>query len=73
MRIVPLALWLLCVSATPARAQADPAASLTRMPIKEVTVFKDGHAFVVHQGRVPVDAKGHVVLDRLPTPVLGTF
>jgi hypothetical protein len=73
MRIVLLVLWLHCLSLTPARAQAEPAAALTRMPIKEVTVFKDGHAFVVHQGRAPVDAKGHVVLDRLPTPVLGTF
>ena len=73
MRIVVLALGMLCISLAPARAQVEPAASLTRMPIKEVTVFKDGHAFVVHQGRVSVDAKGHVVLDRLPTPVLGTF
>jgi hypothetical protein len=73
MRIVLLALWMLCVSFVPARAQAEPAGALTRMPIKEVTVFKDGHAFVVHQGRVPVDTKGHVVLDRLPTPLLGTF
>ena len=73
MRLVALALWMLCVPFTPARAQAEPAASLTRMPIKEVTVFKDGHAFVVHQGRLPVDARGHVVLDRLPTPLLGTF
>jgi hypothetical protein len=53
--------------------QPAPAASLTRMPVKEVTVFKDGHAFVVHQGRVPCDARGFVVLDRLPAPVLGTF
>jgi hypothetical protein len=64
---------MLCVCYVPARAQAGPAGSLSRMPIKEVTVFKDGHAFVVHQGRVPVDARGHVVLDRLPTPLLGTF
>jgi hypothetical protein len=73
MRIVLVALWTLCVCLTPAHAQAEPAAALKRMPIKEVTVFKDGHAFVVHEGRLPVDAKGHVVLDRLPTPVLGTF
>ncbi len=73
MRIALLALWALCVCVTSALAQAEPAATLARMPIKEVTVFKDGHAFVVHQGRLPVDAKGHVVLDRLPTPVLGTF
>jgi hypothetical protein len=75
MRIVLLALWILHASfpAGQAEAQAEPAAALTRMPIKEVTVFKDGHAFVVHQGRVPVDTKGFVVLDRLPTPLLGTF
>src|SRR5262245_54398557 len=73
MRVVLLALTLLCVRLTSTQAQAEPAAALARMPIREVTVFKDGHAFVVHQGRLPVDAKGHVVLDRLPTPVLGTF
>jgi hypothetical protein len=75
MRTFMPALWMLCTGFTPARAaiQAEPAGSLTRMPIKEVTIFKDGHAFVVHQGRVPVDAKGLVVLDRLPMPVLGTF
>jgi hypothetical protein len=50
MRIVLLALWMLCVWLTPARTQDEPAGSLTRMPIKEVTVFKDGHAFVVHPG-----------------------
>jgi hypothetical protein len=75
MRIVLLALGML--SASPlygrAAAQAEPAGALARMPIKEVTVFKDGHAFVVHQGRLPVDAKGLVVLDRLPAPLLGTF
>jgi hypothetical protein len=75
MKLVVLALGLLCASVIPAQAQppAEQAASLTRMPIKEVTVFKDGHAFVVHQGRVATDAKGRVVLDRLPAPVLGTF
>ena len=75
MRVASPALWMLCISLTSVavRAQGEPAGGLRRMPIKEVTVFKDGHAFVVHQGRVAVDANGHVVLDRLPTPVLGTF
>ncbi|MCL4180380.1 MAG: hypothetical protein KJ072_21870 [Verrucomicrobia bacterium] len=44
-----------------------------RLPIKEVTVFKDGHAFVLHEGRLPVDAQGRGSLDYLPTPVIGTF
>jgi hypothetical protein len=43
------------------------------MPVKEVTVFKDGHAYVVHSGKMPVNAEGNVEMDYLPTPVLGTF
>ncbi len=57
-------------------ARAEPAAALgalAKMPVKEVTVFKDGHAYVVHQGTMPVDAGGNVILDLLPQPVLGTF
>src|SRR5213075_3023225 len=55
---------------------ADPATPLTalaRMPVKEITVFKDGHAFLLHSGKMPVDAAGNVLLDALPQPVLGTF
>ena len=47
--------------------------SLANMPVKEVTVFKDGHAFVLHEGRMPTDAEGNIVLDYLPTPIIGTF
>lgn len=64
---------LLAISA-PGRA-AEPAAplgALAKMPVKEVTVFKDGHAYVVHQGTMPTEG-GNVLLDLLPTPVLGTF
>jgi hypothetical protein len=57
---------------TPAAATPG-AATLADMPIREVTVFKDGHAFVLHEGKVPTDAAGQVVLDYLPAPVLGTF
>ncbi|MGC4042397.1 MAG: hypothetical protein QM758_01180 [Armatimonas sp.] len=42
------------------------------LPVKEVTVFKDGHAFVLAEGRLPVK-DGVAVLDELPMPVLGTF
>src|SRR5579859_5310063 len=44
-------------------AAADPAAplsALAKMPVKEITVFKDGHAFVLHEGKMPTDAKGDV-------------
>ncbi len=48
-------------------------ATLASMPIREVSIFKDGHAFVSHSGKVPTDPDGNVILDYLPTPILGTF
>lgn len=53
--------------------QAAPLSALARMPVKEVTVFKDGHAFVLHEGAMATDATGNVMMDYLPAPVLGTF
>jgi hypothetical protein len=44
-----------------------------KLPVREVTVFKDGHAFVVHQGVLPTNPDGNVIMDYLPTPVIGTF
>ncbi|RYG70287.1 hypothetical protein EON80_08235 [bacterium] len=44
-----------------------------KLPVREVTVFKDGHAFVLHEGSLPVGNSGEVTLDYLPTPVIGTF
>lgn len=52
---------------------AVPAAAVARLPIHEVTVFKDGYAWVLQRGVMPVDGAGKVVLDNLPVPVLGTF
>jgi hypothetical protein len=70
-------LWLLpllgLVAAHAAADDAAPLSALAKMPVKEVTVFKDGHAFVLHEGNMPVDAAGDVRMDYLPTPVLGTF
>lgn len=70
------AAWVIAVSIVTAPLAAAPAASgqrMPRMPVKEVTVFKDGHAFVLHAGRMATSEAGHVVLDELPSPVLGTF
>jgi hypothetical protein len=53
--------------------KAAPLSTFARLPIKEITVFKDGHAFVAHEGEMPTDEKGNVIMDYLPTPVLGTF
>ncbi|MBI1270459.1 hypothetical protein GC174_08505 [bacterium] len=38
-----------------------------------MTVFKDGHALVLHRGLMKTDTAGNVVMDDLPKPVLGTF
>src|SRR5258706_14881637 len=68
---VLVALFLAATGAT-----ADPAAPLramAKMPVKEITVFKDGHAFVLHEGRMPTDARGDVQMDYLRNPVIGTF
>ncbi|HEX4997076.1 MAG TPA: hypothetical protein VFY29_02555 [Terriglobia bacterium] len=43
------------------------------IPVREVSIFKDGHAFLLHQGAMPVDASGVITMDYLPSPLLGTF
>ena len=71
---IRLAVLMLIVACGNSRAEpAAPLGALAKMPVKEVTVFKDGHAYVIHQGTMPVDASGNVLLDLLPSPVLGTF
>jgi hypothetical protein len=59
-------------------AQEDvPAPSRARaageLPVREVTVFKDGHAFLLREGALRPEDGGRVVLEQLPEPVLGTF
>lgn len=44
-----------------------------KMPVREITVFKDGHAYIVHEGQLKTNADNNVVLDGLPAPVMGTF
>jgi hypothetical protein len=65
---------ILALTAPAARAErAMPLSALANMPVKEITVFKDGHAFVLHTGKMPTDEHGNVLMDYLPTPVIGTF
>jgi hypothetical protein len=73
--LIALALWMrLCpATATVAAEKALPMATFAKLPITELTVFKDGHAFVAHDGQMPTDDKGNVVMDYLPAPVIGTF
>lgn len=72
LRLASAAALLALAAPAPAAEPAAPLGALTQMPVKEVTVFKDGHAYVVHEGTMPTDG-GNVLLDLLPTPVLGTF
>jgi len=71
--------WLLpvlivCCAQSPAKCEsAAPLSAMARLPVREVTVFKDGNAFVLHEGKMPTDGAGNVVMDYLPSPVLGTF
>ena len=60
------------IAASPVEKAAAPA-TFAKLPIKELTVFKDGHALVAHEGEMPTDAKGNVNMDYLPAPVIGTF
>ena len=59
--------------AVSAAEKAAPLSTFGKLPIKELTVFKDGHAFVAHEGEMPTDERGNVVMDYLPAPVIGTF
>src|SRR5947199_5557297 len=70
--LVLIVLQILLLGAIGAEPAA-PLATFARLPIKEITVFKDGHAFVAHEGQMPTDDHGNVVMDYLPAPVLGTF
>ena len=43
------------------------------LPVREVTIFKDGHALVLRSGTAATNGEGGVVLDELPRPILGAF
>src|SRR5437773_7103634 len=68
-----IAVLLIGLSSILIAQQPAPSGALAKMPVKEVSVFKDGHAFVLQEGSMPIDASGNVVMDYLPAPVLGTF
>jgi len=51
----------------------DASAPPPHLPIREITVFKDGHALILHEGELPVNDAGHVVVDGLPVPLMGSF
>jgi hypothetical protein len=69
-----IAIGLCTLSAGAGSAAVNvPEGAVADTPVKEVTIFKDGHVFVLHEGQVPTNNQGNVVLDYLPRPILGTF
>ncbi|HPS02942.1 MAG TPA: hypothetical protein PLA90_15495 [Candidatus Sumerlaeota bacterium] len=60
-------------SAAGPAAKAIPLASVEKMPVREATIFKDGHAFLMHESEMATDEQGNVQLDYQLQPVLGTF
>lgn len=69
----PKSLAFLILLAAPLAAQDDPKPLLEGLPVREVTIFKDGSAWVEHRGAVKPSAPNQVVLEQLPSPYLGTF
>jgi hypothetical protein len=55
-----------------AGAKGPTTAKLEDLPVREVTIFKDGHAFVTHEAELRVK-EGAVVFEHVPEPVLGAF
>src|SRR5262245_59938352 len=45
-----------------------PALEATKLPVREVTVFKDGHAYLIRDTALP-EGTAQVVIEELPAPV----
>jgi hypothetical protein len=63
----------LALLASAGASAAEPTtARLADLPVREVAIFKDGHAFVTHEGSLEVKG-GAVIFEHVPEPVLGAF
>jgi hypothetical protein len=70
---ITLLVLLALLTAAPLLAETEPEKVYAKLPVKEVTIFKDGHAYVLHEGPAQTNENGDVVLDELPAPIMGTF
>lgn len=57
MAIVALLGQWLCLQAV--AQTTEPQGALAQMPVKALTVFKDGHAYVLHEGEVPTNVQAY--------------
>ncbi len=71
MRGLPCCAALILLGFT-ATNESTASETLKQLPIREVTIFKDGTSWIRHQGELRATS-GNVALDGLPSPVLGTF
>lgn len=73
MKVAQTAIAMIGVALISASLYAETEPLYSRLPVREVTIFKDGHAYVLHEGTVQTNDTGNVVLDDLPAPIMGTF
>ena len=66
-------IWWSSLSGFLAIITSVAAAEDLQLPVREITVFKDGHALITHEGELATDDKGNATIDYVPTPVIGTF
>lgn len=72
MKNLLIALLLAPVAISSAQDDADPAATPVKAEVREVAIFKDGHAFVVAEAMGPPKSGWVVTLD-VPEAILGTL
>jgi hypothetical protein len=72
-RLAAATLVILCAFSVQAQDAPPTPPPPPTLPVREITVFKDGHAMLLHEGELPVDPAGNVVMDGLPQPVMGSF
>jgi hypothetical protein len=65
--------WLAPAAVQTTTPAQTPTSTANPMPVREVTVFKDGHAYILRDQPLAGPQRRQAVLDELPAPVLGTF
>ncbi|MHC4987800.1 MAG: hypothetical protein ACYTFX_04795 [Planctomycetota bacterium] len=71
--IIAFVVLMALLASSPLSAETEAGQVYAKLPVREITVFKDGHAFVLHEGSAQTNDNGDVVLDELPNPIMGTF
>ena len=72
-RAMAWALAAITISGIAMAQDSEPDETKATLPITELTVFKDGHAYVTREGALPVNEAGEASMDDVPVPLLGTF